>query len=164
MTARALTGSVIAMTAAILGGVGLLAAPGEAHAVSETTLEKVVSVLPVRAGRAPDGAAPEGSGVVVAPGGLIATAAHVIDKAARRRQAAWGGAVSPSSMASSSRWRSPGRAVRREKAHRAAEEIADRRCEEAMLPVGEAVDEDDGEGRGHNRSKAKPASSCQTWR
>ena len=59
-----------------------------AHALSDDTLESVVSVLPVWPGRAQGGAggrpgvAPEGSGVVLRSG-LIATAWHVVQPAKR---------------------------------------------------------------------------------
>ncbi len=65
----------------------LLAAP--ARALPLQTLDSVVSVLPVWPGHAQGaqggrpGVAPEGSGVVVAPGGLIATAWHVVEPAER---------------------------------------------------------------------------------
>lgn len=64
-------------------------APLPAGAFSETALEKTVSVLPVWPGKpqggtgAPTGAAPEGTGISIAPGGLIATAYHVIEPAER---------------------------------------------------------------------------------
>lgn len=59
------------------------------RATPPETLERVVSVLPVWPGRpqggtgAPAGAAPEGSGVVLHPDGVIATAWHVIAPAER---------------------------------------------------------------------------------
>ena len=57
------------------------------YALPPDSLESVVSVLPVWPGQrqggagAPPGTAPEGSGVVVGPGGLIATAWHVVGPA-----------------------------------------------------------------------------------
>ena len=60
-----------------------------AQAIPADTLDSVVSVLPVWPGRpqggqaVPPGSAPEGSGVVVAPDGLIATAWHVVEPAER---------------------------------------------------------------------------------
>ncbi|MTI42844.1 S1-C subfamily serine protease [Roseibium hamelinense] len=60
-----------------------------AFPVAQETLRSVVSVLPVWPGRpqggrgAPLGSSPEGSGVVVAKGGLIATAYHVVEPAER---------------------------------------------------------------------------------
>lgn len=64
----------------------IVAAPG-ARALDAQVLDSVVSVLPKWPGfpqggqGAPPGTAPEGSAVVIAPGGYLVTAAHVVDKA-----------------------------------------------------------------------------------
>lgn len=64
-------------------------APQPLSAMPETVLPSVVSVLPVWPGKpqggggTPAGVAPEGSGVVIRPGGLVATAYHVIEPATR---------------------------------------------------------------------------------
>ncbi|WP_417680082.1 trypsin-like peptidase domain-containing protein [Roseibium sp.] len=61
----------------------------QAEAFPEKTLQSVVSVLPLWPGKpqggagTPAGKAPEGSGVVVGPDGLIATAYHVVEPATR---------------------------------------------------------------------------------
>lgn len=72
-----------ALAALLCIGSALAGAP--AFALPPETLERVVSVLPVReGGPAPDAdkrMAPEGSGVSIGAGGLIATAAHVLGKA-----------------------------------------------------------------------------------
>ena len=85
----------LALAALTLGTVvlKLLLATGPAAALPPQTRESVVSVLPVwperPQGGTPGGAAggtpgaPEGSGVAVAPGGLIATARHVVAPAER---------------------------------------------------------------------------------
>ncbi|MBA4783735.1 MAG: trypsin-like peptidase domain-containing protein [Rhizobiales bacterium] len=58
---------------------------GTANAFSPETLQSVVSVLPVWPGKPqggtdlPPGTAPEGSGIVIAAGGYIATAWHVVE-------------------------------------------------------------------------------------
>lgn len=63
--------------------------PRTAQALSDETLRSVVSVLPVWPGRpqggsgAPTGSAPEGTGIVIGPDGLVATAFHVIEPAER---------------------------------------------------------------------------------
>jgi len=78
---RRLTGAVIALILSVLA----VAPPTEA--LPPETLDSVVSVLPVWPNRpqggtgAPPGTTPEGSGIVVAPDGLIATAWHVIEPA-----------------------------------------------------------------------------------
>ncbi|MEL6335918.1 MAG: trypsin-like peptidase domain-containing protein [Pseudomonadota bacterium] len=67
----------------------LAVAPAPAAASPAEALPSVVSVLPVWPQRpqggagAPQGSAPEGSGVVIRPGGVIATAWHVIEPAER---------------------------------------------------------------------------------
>ncbi|WP_421706496.1 trypsin-like peptidase domain-containing protein [Algihabitans sp.] len=67
----------------------LLLSASPVRALPADTLESVVSVLPVWPGRPqggqaiPPGSAPEGSGVVVGPDGLIATAWHVVEPAER---------------------------------------------------------------------------------
>ncbi|WP_119166177.1 trypsin-like peptidase domain-containing protein [Algihabitans albus] len=77
---------------AAVGALLLSAVP--AQAIPPETLESIVSVLPVwpghpqggqgvPPGRAGGRGAPEGSGVVVAPDGLIATAWHVVEPAER---------------------------------------------------------------------------------
>ena len=73
---------------AVLIGALVLATP--ARALPPEVLNSVVSVLPVWPGKPqggggdlPPGTAPEGSGIVVAPEGLIATAWHVIEPAER---------------------------------------------------------------------------------
>jgi len=59
------------------------------HALTPEKLQSVVSVLPVwpdkplREGELPNRAAPEGSGVAISEGGLIATAGHVVERALR---------------------------------------------------------------------------------
>ncbi|WP_375594489.1 trypsin-like peptidase domain-containing protein [Algihabitans albus] len=88
--------------AAILCALVLSTPP--AHAVSPETLESVVSVLPVWPGHAqggqgaPPGSAPEGSGVVVAAGGLIATAWHVIEPAERIQVRLTDGRILPAEL------------------------------------------------------------------
>ena len=67
---------------AVLIGALIVAPAKNAAAVPESVLEKVVTVLPL-GGAVRNGVAPEGSGVVIAPGGLIATASHVLGKATR---------------------------------------------------------------------------------
>ncbi|MEM6678565.1 MAG: trypsin-like peptidase domain-containing protein [Pseudomonadota bacterium] len=62
--------------------------PMPAASLPEETLARVVSVLPVwpnapQGGGARPGRAPEGSGVVLGPDGIIATALHVVDPAER---------------------------------------------------------------------------------
>ena len=79
------------MRAARLAGlvlvVGSLLPTQPGHALPPETLQSVVSVLPawpgmaVRVGELPDRAAPEGSGIAIAEGGLIATAFHVVGPA-----------------------------------------------------------------------------------
>lgn len=65
-----------------------LAVPSPAAAFDAEVLQSVVSVLPVWPGQPqggqpdlPPGVAPEGTAVAVAPGGYLATALHVVDKA-----------------------------------------------------------------------------------
>ncbi|HMA16016.1 MAG TPA: trypsin-like peptidase domain-containing protein [Kiloniellaceae bacterium] len=65
-----------------------LALPSPAAAFDAGVLQSVVSVLPVWPGQPqggqpdlPPGVAPEGTAVAVAPGGYLATALHVVDKA-----------------------------------------------------------------------------------
>jgi S1-C subfamily serine protease len=61
----------------------------QAEAFPEKTLQSVVSVLPLWPGKpqggggTPAGKAPEGSGIVIGEGGLIATAYHVVEPATR---------------------------------------------------------------------------------
>jgi S1-C subfamily serine protease len=77
----------LAVAAGLLCALLLAAAP--ARALPPETLDSVVSILPVWPGHeqggqgGPPGAAPEASGLVVAPGGFIATAWHVIEPAER---------------------------------------------------------------------------------
>jgi len=69
--------------------IGLALPIQSALAMTSETLQSVVSVLPVwpgkpvREGELPNRAAPEGSGIVIAEGGLIATALHVVEPAER---------------------------------------------------------------------------------
>lgn len=74
--------------AAALGAALLLAAPLPAAAFDADVLRSVVSVLPVWPGQPqggqpdlPPGVAPEGTAVAIAPGGYLATALHVVDRA-----------------------------------------------------------------------------------
>src|SRR3546814_15375826 len=66
----------------------MLVAPLPAAAFDPEVLESVVSVLPVWPGHPqggqpdlPPGLAPEGTAVAIAPGGYLATALHVVDRA-----------------------------------------------------------------------------------
>lgn len=85
-TSNAVRGSYLTLCAAVALTLG---APPPLSAMPETVLHSVVSVLPVWPGKpqggggTPAGAAPEGSGVAIRPGGLIATAFHVVEPATR---------------------------------------------------------------------------------
>lgn len=74
--------------AAVLALTVLLALPLPAAAFEPSVLDSVVSVLPVWPGQPqggqpdlPPGVAPEGTAVAIAPGGYLATALHVVDRA-----------------------------------------------------------------------------------
>lgn len=75
-----------------------------AAALSETTLRSVVSVLPLWPGKpqggsgVPTGKAPEGSGVVIGSGGLVATAYHVVEPAIRTDVRLYDGRVLPAEL------------------------------------------------------------------
>jgi S1-C subfamily serine protease len=66
----------------------IIAAPATTVAFEERALESVVSVIPLWPGHlrggqpgTPPGSAPEGTAIAVLPGGLLATALHVVDRA-----------------------------------------------------------------------------------
>lgn len=75
-----------------------------AAALSETALRSVVSVLPLWPGKpqggsgVPTGKAPEGSGVVIGAGGLIATAYHVVEPAIRTDVRLFDGRILPAEL------------------------------------------------------------------
>jgi S1-C subfamily serine protease len=75
-----------------------------AVALSETTLKSVVSVLPLWPGKpqggsgVPTGKAPEGSGIVVGAGGLVATAYHVVEPAIRTDVRLYDGRIVPAEL------------------------------------------------------------------
>lgn len=81
---------------------GLL--PASANTLPPEAINSVVSVLPVWPGRpqggtdAPSGTAPEGSGVVIGKGGLIATAWHVVEPASRIDVRLFDGRIMPATL------------------------------------------------------------------
>ncbi|WP_417667124.1 trypsin-like peptidase domain-containing protein [Roseibium sp.] len=81
--------------------------PSRAEALDAQVLDSVVSVLPVWPGKpqggggTPAGTAPEGSGIAVADGSLIATAYHVIEPAERIDVRLADGRILPAELAGS---------------------------------------------------------------
>ena len=75
----------IGIAAALVAAVAAstCAAQADAGEAARAALASVVSVLPQWPGRAPDAGEPEGSGVVIADGHWIVTAAHVLGGATR---------------------------------------------------------------------------------